>query len=651
MSPRPPTDEATNDAAVASEDAGERAYRVKLPMFEGPLDLLLHLIQKHELNILDIPIGFVAQKYVEYIRLMEEMSIDLASEYLVMAATLAHLKSRSLLPPDPTQETEEAADEEEEEDPRAELIRKLLEYQKYKHAAETLGQREVLGRDTFPRGFAPEQTSEEAPLAPMSLFKLVDAFEGVLKRAKQVQEHQIDFEKVSITDRIGQIVERLRDAKTLRFEQLFDGDVTRAEMIVTFLALLEMTKLRMTRLSQEGPLEPIVVELALSADQAKNFRAETAFEQVMEAVQQDFAHDKPKPVTNDAATPWDEAFELDHLSDEELAEELREAAQAFALEQGEEASRAGANEVEARDVGDVNEVGAPNQPPHDVDEAVDDVSPEDQLATFGPPDEDDLFDEDQESAWESSNRRESAFQQPIDDDDEYADEDEVFSLDDLRAAARELAGDDWSSEPNEEVAPNDNPVDEASHSTTDATSEAEESERHTDFEVAESSLSSGVTESTELTESVGLNEPDQERLTESNDDALGTDELAFRASESTAPSEESEEGDEAARSSDLATGAKNDAAEFVSTESRAAGVDATAADEGLSREATSETEPLGTELPWPEAEPEGGSGTDLAPDEAAETLEEGGSEPETKDGEADDEEDSQDRGESDVESR
>jgi segregation and condensation protein A len=549
MSPRPPTDEATNDAAVASEDAGERAYRVKLPMFEGPLDLLLHLIQKHELNILDIPIGFVAQKYVEYIRLMEEMSIDLASEYLVMAATLAHLKSRSLLPPDPTQEAEESAEEEEEEDPRAELIRKLLEYQKYKHAAETLGQREVLGRDTFPRGFAPEQTSEEAPLAPMSLFKLVDAFESVLKRAKQVQDHQIDFEKVSITDRIGQIVERLREAKTLRFEQLFDGDVTRAEMIVTFLALLEMTKLRMTRLSQEGPLEPIVVELALSADQAKNFRAENAFEQVMEAVEQDFAHDKPKPVTNDAAAPWDEAFELEQLSDEELAEELREAAQAFALEEGAQIKLTEGDELETRNLTELDEDALPESSlPRDTDEGPDGASPGDQLATFGPPDEDDFFDEDDESPALGSARGETAFRGFLDedeDDDAFADDDEAFSLDDLRNAARALAGDDWDSDLGSED------VSAESASADDVSAQAGEA-------------------------------------TESNEPLLG--------------------------------------------------------------DVPSEPNPQDAGFTWPEVGPEAES-ADLPPEEEAETAKEVGSEPETRDGESDDEEDSQDRGESDVESR
>lgn len=336
MSERP-SDEATIDAAVASDDADGRAYHVKLPMFEGPLDLLLHLIQKHELNILEIPIGFVAQKYVEYIRMMEEMSIDIASEYLVMAATLAYIKSRELLPPDPSQAADETA-EEEEEDPRAELIRKLLEYQKYKHAADNLGDREVLGRDVFARGLAPDQSDEEAPLAPMSLFKLVDAFEGVLKRAKQVQEHQIDFEKVSISDRVGQIVERLRLVRTLRFEQLFDGDITRPEMIVTFLALLEMTKLRMTRLTQDGPLGPIVVELVLSAEQVRNFDADRAFDSVS-SIDEDFAAPKPWPSPEDERSPepspWEGNSDELELSEEELAEELREAAQAFALDEQE----------------------------------------------------------------------------------------------------------------------------------------------------------------------------------------------------------------------------------------------------------------------------------------------------------------------------
>jgi segregation and condensation protein A len=259
------TETAAGDDVARPEIGDKNAYRVVLPTFEGPLDLLLHLIQKHELDILDIPIGFVAQKYGEYLRMMQELSIDIASEYLVMAATLAYIKSRSLLPPDPTQADEEIADEE-EEDPRLELIRRLLEYQKYKHAAEELGSRSVLGRDVFPRGIAIDASVEPAPLAPLSLFRLVDAFQDVLKRAKRVEEHQIDFERISISDRIGTINELLAKQGSLRFEELFVDDRTRAEMIVTFLALLEMTKLRMVHLRQDDSLGPIVVELRVRED-------------------------------------------------------------------------------------------------------------------------------------------------------------------------------------------------------------------------------------------------------------------------------------------------------------------------------------------------------------------------------------------------
>ena len=157
------------------------SYRVALPAFEGPLDLLLHLIQKHELDILDIPIGFVTEKYVEFILMMEQMNIDVAGEYLVMAATLAHIKSKMLLPTPPE---DQDSTEEEEADPRAELVRRLLEYQKYKLAAEQLGTRSVLGRDVFVRGTSEAVADGPAPLASMSLFKLLDAFEVILKRVK-----------------------------------------------------------------------------------------------------------------------------------------------------------------------------------------------------------------------------------------------------------------------------------------------------------------------------------------------------------------------------------------------------------------------------------------------------------------------------------
>ena len=261
----PETPEPASVPAVVEERvlAGGNAYNVKLPTFEGPLDLLLHLIEEHELDVMDIPIAFVAKKYVEYITLMEELNIDIASEYLVMAATLTHIKSKMLLPVVPTDQEDEA---EAELDPRAELVRRLLEYQKYKHAAEQLSSNPVLGRDVFLRGVPAPSVEGAAPLAGLSLFKLLDAFQGVLSRAKNVVDHQIDFERFSITDRINELSEMLKSRGKVQFEELFEGHRGRADLIVTFLAILEMTRLRLTRVEQEGPLQPIFIELAVNED-------------------------------------------------------------------------------------------------------------------------------------------------------------------------------------------------------------------------------------------------------------------------------------------------------------------------------------------------------------------------------------------------
>ncbi|HTM45998.1 MAG TPA: segregation/condensation protein A [Polyangiaceae bacterium] len=256
-----PSDKTGERGGEEASPEGGGGYQISLPMFEGPLDLLLHLIQKHELDILNIPIAFIIEKYFEYIKAMQELSIDVASEYLVMAATLVHIKSRSLLPPDPSAIDEETG--EPEEDPRSELIRRLLAYQKYKLAAEQLGGRSVLGRDVFLRGAPMQEVSGPAELLAPSLFQLMDAFRTVLDRVKQLADHEIDFERISITDRIGQLSELLRERGEARFEDLFVGQVTRADLIVTFLAILEMTRLRMTRLRQDNPLEPIFVELSV----------------------------------------------------------------------------------------------------------------------------------------------------------------------------------------------------------------------------------------------------------------------------------------------------------------------------------------------------------------------------------------------------
>ncbi|HEY4106852.1 MAG TPA: segregation/condensation protein A [Polyangiaceae bacterium] len=254
---------AVPEADGANAPARVGTYSVKLPTFEGPLDLLLHLIEEHELDVMDIPIAFVAQKYVEYITLMEELNIDVASEYLVMAATLTHIKSKMLLPVVPTDQEDEG---DVELDPRAELVRRLLEYQKYKHAAQELADNPVLGRDVFLRGVPAPNVEGVAPLAGLSLFKLLDAFQGVLSRAKTTVDHQIDFERFSITDRINELSDLLKSRGKVLFEELFDGSRTRADLIVTFLAILEMTRLRLTRVEQEGPLTPIFIELAVNED-------------------------------------------------------------------------------------------------------------------------------------------------------------------------------------------------------------------------------------------------------------------------------------------------------------------------------------------------------------------------------------------------
>jgi segregation and condensation protein A len=260
----PPETEADAAPAQAEAEAGG-GYRVQLPTFEGPLDLLLHLIEEHELDIRDIPIAFIAEKYVAYITLMQDLNIDTASEYLVMAATLTHIKSKMLLPVPPEDQDE---DEDGDLDPRAELVRRLLEYQKYKHAAEQLASHDVLGRDVFGRGIPAPQAEGPVPVAGLSLFKLLDAFQAVVARAKATVDHQIDIERFSITDRINELSDLLRRAERLSFEDLFEGQRTRIDMIITFLALLEMTRLRLTRLSQDAPYDPIYVELAVSEDES-----------------------------------------------------------------------------------------------------------------------------------------------------------------------------------------------------------------------------------------------------------------------------------------------------------------------------------------------------------------------------------------------
>jgi segregation and condensation protein A len=266
---------------LVSEPSGTQAprsvpeYSVALPTFEGPLDLLLHLCQKHELDILEIPISFVTAKYLEFLALMQLMELDIASEYLVMAATLAHIKSRSLLPaPPPGQE--DTAFAEDEEDPREALIRRLLEYQKYKQAAADLAARGVAGRDIFLRGAAVEEASYSgpAPLAEIPIYAIVEAFQRVIERSKIRLSHEVVTERVSLNDRIHELIDLLRVRRRMAFEELFDGVSSNVDLVITFLALLEMTRLRLSRLMQTEPLAPLYVEATGEPEEADDAQRE-----------------------------------------------------------------------------------------------------------------------------------------------------------------------------------------------------------------------------------------------------------------------------------------------------------------------------------------------------------------------------------------
>ena len=221
-------------------------YVVKLDVFEGPLDLLLHLISKHELDIFDIPISFITAEYLKYLDLMKELNLDLAADYLEMAATLALIKSKMLVPSDP------AGDEEEEDigpDPREELVRRLLEYQKYRTAANELMERPLLGRDSFARGMK-ESLSDDRELSPPGLFALIEAFQKMVSKTDFDPIHQVTIVRISISERINQIVDVLRIRKRLTFYELFAEDLTRQDLVVTFISLLEMCKLGISRVHQ-----------------------------------------------------------------------------------------------------------------------------------------------------------------------------------------------------------------------------------------------------------------------------------------------------------------------------------------------------------------------------------------------------------------
>ena len=242
------------------------AYEIKLDVFEGPLDLLLYLIKKNEIDIYNIPIALITDQYFHYLEIMRSLNLDLAGEYLVLASTLIHIKSRLLLP-------REEDDSEDEQDPRVELVQQLLEYKSYKEAALRLDGRLLLERDVFKRAYSlPEmQSAEDCDIQEieLNLFDLVAAFQKIIAQLGKEEYLQIEGEHMSLADRINEIMDRLTQTGNLVFQDLFDRLANRRTIIYTLLAILELMKLRMIKAYQTGPFGVIRIFKAVEKDVAQ----------------------------------------------------------------------------------------------------------------------------------------------------------------------------------------------------------------------------------------------------------------------------------------------------------------------------------------------------------------------------------------------
>ena len=228
---------------------------VKVQLFEGPLDLLLHLIKKNEVDIYDIPIAKITEQYIEYLEFMKVLNLQFAGEYLVIAAELSLIKSKMLLP--------KPVIEEEEEDPRAELVRRLIEYQVYKDAAGDLVARDVLGRDVFKREYVDNSFDqpEEVELIPVDLWSLIEAFRDFYKRRSYLWAEEISYEaeSMSIEDKIDQVIVRLKSRPQIIFDELFDDCSSRFDLVLTFLALLELARTENVEVVQDSPESSILI--------------------------------------------------------------------------------------------------------------------------------------------------------------------------------------------------------------------------------------------------------------------------------------------------------------------------------------------------------------------------------------------------------
>lgn len=249
-------------------EATPENMRINLALFEGPLDLLLHLIKKNDLDIYNIPIALILDQYLEYLELMKELDIDLAGEFLLMAAEMAHIKSKSLVH---QPEEEEGFDA----DPRADLVARLVEYQRTKRAAVWLNSRPLLARNVFKRPESLQKGDEEAALGtveaePLAVdpFNLLKAFQEILKKIPKEIRHQVEAERMSVTERIYEILENLRETESVPFAALFAGETTRPRVVVTFLALLEMARLQMILIHQMESFGDIWVKRRMEINDA-----------------------------------------------------------------------------------------------------------------------------------------------------------------------------------------------------------------------------------------------------------------------------------------------------------------------------------------------------------------------------------------------
>ena len=236
----------------------ESDYKVKLEIFEGPLDLLLYLIKRDELDIYEISLERITRQYLEYLQAFKELNIDVAGEFVVMAANLIYLKSRSLLPVDQQPPEEDV----EEDDPRWDLIRQLIEYKKFKEAAAQLQVRQLEQERIFVREVVGSDPIAIAPLrlGEVGIFQLISAFQNVIKRVDAREDlREIFGEHFTVSDKIDWILRRVGDGVPLRFSELFASMASRVEIVVTFLALLELIRLRQVRATQTNPFDEIEI--------------------------------------------------------------------------------------------------------------------------------------------------------------------------------------------------------------------------------------------------------------------------------------------------------------------------------------------------------------------------------------------------------